>query len=434
MNGAIVTSPIYQLLERKRNKIKKILPRMVLNRINNLLLIFIILCSTAVYEITFIGPLQKVSELLGVGLIILLLALHAAYGERKPLPQNFALPVILILLSLVTSMFMANYSRDQDFGNTLYAQRAIYYYLLYFLIHQLRIKPGDLEIMFIGFGFLYVIFFFIQFYLFPRIIFDAYIRFERGTIRIYLAGSGYLAIAIYMFAQKFFRTNNIKYLAMLLLLLPVIILTGGRQTMAIMIFTMILFVITDRKIKSRLSLIALGLVASFMLYIMFQGIFEALVVQSRNDARLGEDYIRFRAAEFFLTEFFLNPVAYITGNGMYANHTAYGNEIGSYMMNKRYYLGDIGIIGNYVLYGSLFLAGVIIIIIRILKIRIESRFTYIKFLTIDLMLSILTGGSFAQAHFIALYVTVLYLADISNYQLKLSTANMLKPVQNNNKK
>lgn len=406
---------------------------MVLKRLNNIILILIILLSTSFYSLSFLGPLQKVFELAGAGLILFLLMVHMVYDKPTPIKHNYIFPILLIVLSLITSMIMASYSRDQEFMKTLYSQRAMYFYLLYFLLHFLKIKPRDLEIILLSFGIIYVLLFITQYVLYPKIIFDAYVRLERGTIRIYLAGSGFLAVAIYMCAQFFFRTNNLKYLLLLFLFLLIIVFSGGRTGIAIIIFTLTLFLIFDKKIKSRLFLMFLGLIACTMIYVIFQSIFDALISQSQFDLRVGQDYIRIKAAEYFLTDFFRNPIAYITGNGMFASHTAYGNEIESLMINNGFYLADIGIIGNYVLFGAFFLIAIFMIITKTLKLKFESRYVYLKFFFIDIILGLLTAGSFTQAHFIVLIACILYMVDASHhlYQINSEPNNKLSniPIQ-----
>lgn len=388
---------------------------MVLRRINNLFLILIILCSTGFYELSILGPFQKIAEFAGIGLILALLFIHIVYSEQKTIPHNFTIPIVLIFISLITSTLMAKYSRDQNIGDTLTAQSAMYYYIFYFLLHQLKIRPKDLEVIFVVFGILYVVIYLIQFLVFPKLIVDAYVRLDRGTIRIYMSGSAYLSVAYILSVQSFFRTNKIKFLLLLFTFLSIIVLSGGRQTLAIMILVLILFLVFDKKVKSRLLLFLLGIVGSIMIYLLFQSIFDALIFQSHSDASMGQDYIRLKATIFFLTDFFKNTFSYLTGNGMFANDSSYGIEISRYQLQNQFFLGDIGIIGNFAIYGSFFLLGVIMIFIRVYRLKIESHFIYIKFMFIVIFLSILTGGAFAQGHFICFIVCILYLFDVSNY-------------------
>jgi len=364
-----------------------------------------------------LGPIAKLGEILGVGIIVVLLLMHIVYGDQKTFPHHFTVFILLIFLSLITSMLMARFSRDQNFADTLFAQRAIYYYLFYFLLHQLKVRPADLERIFIIFGFLHVALYLVQFFLFPRIIFDVFILEHRGTVRIYLKGSDYLAIAYFMSIQAFFRTNKIKFLIYTMVFFSIFVLLGGRQTMAIMAFTLVLFLIFSKKVRSRLFIGFLVAVCIGLVFIMFQGIFEALVTQSIHDRSRGSEYIRIVATKYFLTDFIKSPWAYITGNGMFAPHSSYGIEINR-LMARGYYLSDIGLFGNYVIYGAFFVMGVIGICIKSLTIRINSTQAYIRYMFIAIVLALLTGGGFVNSDFICATMCLLYIIDISNVSLK----------------
>jgi len=397
-------------------------------RINNWVYIFILLCSTSFYKFSALGRIQEVGELAGVIMIIALLVLHLVYSEKNSVKRNYSIPVLLILFSLIGSSYMAYFSRDQPFGQTLIAQRAIYYYAFYFLLHQLRISPKDLERIWITMGIIYVILFLVQYTIFPTIIFDAYVRSNRGTIRIYLPGSVYLMISFFFSAQYFFRTNRIKYLVLLLLILVIYILTGGRQILATVVLVLIMFLVFDRKIKSRVFLVMLGLIGLFAAFVLFQGIFEGIMKESRSDLSLGEEYVRLRASEFYLTDFFKSPFAYITGNGMYFSTSDYGREISYNMRIRRYVLGDVGLIGNYAIYGAFFVMGVLSILYKSLIGRIEQKYSYIKLMFIAMLISIVIAGGFAQSDTIFFVVSMLYVIDVS--KLSASKSSIVEKEKN----
>jgi hypothetical protein len=389
----------------------------VLKRLENIYVVFIILCSTSFFSLAMLGPIAKVGEILGIGIIAVLLLLYIVYAKQDTFKHQYSLFIVLIFLSLITSMLMAKFSRNQDFSATLFAQRAIYYYLFYFLLHQLKVRPEDLERIFIYFGLLHVLLYLIQFFLFPRIIFDVFILADRGTVRIYMKGSDYLVISYFMSLQAFFRTNNFKYLFLTLLFFSIFVLLGGRQTMAIMAFVLILFLLFNRKIKSRFFIGILILACIGLVFIMFQGVFEALLVQSVKDRNLGSNYIRFLSARHFLTDFFQAPMAYLTGNGMYGNNTSYGLEIKG-LMAQGFYLGDIGLLGNYVIYGALFIIGVLGICIKSVTAKYLQNQAYIRYVFIAICFSLITGGGFVNADFICAISCLMYMIDVSNFFAK----------------
>lgn len=387
----------------------------MLRRIENIFVIFIILCSTSFYNLLILGPGAKASETLGIIVILVLWIFHIVYADRSStFPKHYTTYIILIFLSLITSMIMAKYSRDQNLSSTLIAQQAIYYYMFYFLLHQLKIKPGDLERIFIFFGLLHVGLFLLQFFLYPKILFNVFILVNRGTVRVYMKGSDYLGIAFFICIQAFLRTNKIKYLLLTFLFYATVVLLGGRQTMAIMAFTLVLFVIFSKRVKSRIWVGLLIGLSIFFVLVMFQGIIQALIIQSQHDKSMGANYIRILTIKYFLTDFYKTSIAYFTGNGMYGTNTNYANQIMS-LSRRGFYLGDIGLIGNYVIYGLLFIIGVFGICIKSLRIKLSDNQAYIRFLFIAIVLSLIIGGGFVVADFICFIAAVMYLIDVSNY-------------------
>ena len=391
---------------------------MLKRRLNNLTVIFIIFCSTSFYNFTILGPLQKIADIAGVGTILILILIQLVYSHETSNQRNFNWPVSLIIFASFTSMFAANLFHDQGFGHTLFAQRSLYFYLFYFLLHQLKVQVRDLEKIFIVMGLLYIALYLAQYFLYPKIIFDAFIRETRGTIRIYMPGAVYLTAAFFISLQNFMRTNRFKYLVLLLGIFSIIIMNGGRQSMAIMALMVVLFLVFDRKVKSKIFLGMLGMIGAFAIFLIFQDIFKALIMQSRSDANLGEEYVRIQAAQYYLTEFYRNPLAYITGHGAYYAGTNYGKVIEHNILYHQYYLGDIGLIGNYVIFGSFFILGVLTICFRSLRLRIEEQYTYIKYIYLAIIISLLTSGVFAQGDYIVFFGCLMYIVDVSRSKIK----------------
>lgn len=383
-------------------------------RINILILGFVILCSLSFYKILGLGPLEKGSELMGIAIIGLLIIFHLVYSSQKSVRMHFSVGITLILLAGMTSMIAAYVTRDQRIIQTLFAQRALYYYFLYFLLHQMKFDVKDMEKLVFFFALLYVVLHFVQTAMYPRVLFNATVYAARGTIRIYLPGAHYIAIAFYWSLQKFFRSNKMKNLLVMFLILIVYVMRGGRFPLAILVLIVVLFLLFDRKVKSRFFIMLLGLLGAFAIFMIFQNIFLELANTSERNASIGNDYIRIKATRYFLTDFFESPLAYITGNGMYHLHSAYGKQIIYYQMVYNYNLGDIGIMGNYAIYGLFFVLGVLIICIKAMVIKIESDYIFIKYYFIAVIIGLVLSGGFSNSDFICMIVCMLYLMDISN--------------------
>jgi len=383
--------------------------------INNLLVVIIILCSTSFYNLQALGRVQKVVDLLGIGLILALLAIHVVYTKNEPIKHNFVLFITLIFVSFFTSLFMASYDRDQSISATLFAQRALFFYLFYYLLHQLRMRPRDLELIIIFFGILHAALFLLQYMVYPKLLFNAFIFVGRGTIRIYLAGSDYLVICFFMSLMAFLKTSKPRYMFFTLLSFSIFVLLGGRQTMALMVLVMVLAVFFSRKVKSRFGISILIAAGAFAVFLLFQPIFQQMILESKSNAVEGRSYVRIKAAQYFLTDFYKSSIAYLTGNGASYPESSFGHEIEYLKISRGIYLGDIGILGSYVVYGLFFIIGVMGIIFRTLRTKYEDKYLYIKYIFIGFLLSLITGSGFSNADFICSLCILLYIVDVSNH-------------------
>jgi hypothetical protein len=386
---------------------------MLLRRVNNLFVILIIVLSTGIFNLHKLGSGQKAAELLGIGIIIGLLLIHLIYSDQGTFRKNFTPFIFLIFLSVITSMFNANYVREQTFSVSIFAQRAIFYYFFYFLLHQLKIRPADLETIFVIFGILHILLYLAQYFSYPKILFDVFMISDRGTIRIYLKGSDYLALCYFMSMYALLRTNKIKYLVYMLASFSIFILLGGRQTMALMILVLFLALLFTKKVRSRILFIVMMVGCAMLVFYLFQGIFQELIVTSNKNRSQGANYVRISGTKFFLTDFYKSNIAYITGNGVPGTGSSYGSEMKLLQLSKGYYLGDIGVIGTYVTYGLFFILGLIGIFFKVFTTKIDSRFLYIKYMFLGTLFSLVTGGGFAEPDFICFICCLLYLVDVT---------------------
>ena len=104
------------------------------------ILISVILCSLELYTLVFLPDMViEVVEMAGIAIIVFFLLLYTIYGEEQHGKKRFALPVWLILIAVIFSMIGAYVFQEQSFTTSAVGQRVIYYYLIYFLLHYLRI-------------------------------------------------------------------------------------------------------------------------------------------------------------------------------------------------------------------------------------------------------------------------------------------------------
>lgn len=379
--------------------------------------IFILLCSVNFFTIVFIPEaIQKGAHIPAIGLIVALLVLLLIYDHSKPIPKSFSLPIILIFIAMIISMFAAYVFQDQRISITLWSQRAIYYYLFYFLLSRFRLHPEFILKLIIYMGVVYMTIYIIQNIIYPIELVSYRLFSDRSTLRIFLPGAGYYQLGYYLCLYRIFRKFRIFDLLYILSALVVTVLLGSRQLIASIILVSFLFLILNRVVKAKLILVPMIILSVVPFYYLFQDVFEAMLeVTTSQSAGLTEN-IRFRSARFFLTDFMHHPISYITGNGAEGNNSLYGLKIQKYGLKYGFYQSDIGLIGDYVKYGILFVVGVALSLFKVFKKELIGQEVFVKYFMLGVTLMLLTGSSaFANSANVAVICLILYYIDASLY-------------------
>jgi hypothetical protein len=357
-----------------------------------IIIIFIMLCSMGFYHLIFIPEtVLKALELVGLGTILVFFILYSVYGEKSDSRKLFKFPVILFFIASILSMLGAFLFNDQPFVNSVYAQRAIYFYLFYFLLHYMKIEKEFIVRTTVALGVLYIIMYFVQYFIYPVRITSSIIRVDRGTLRIWLEGFGYLAIAFYIWLYRSANNLKLRYIFLLLLSLGVFVMMGTRQILAVILLLSLLYLIRSQVIKSKFlifMMFAAGAVAAFF---VFEEIIVAMFEQTLEQSRNLEASIRFKAIKYFMTRFYDNGLAYFTGNGV-SYSSRY--ELLTMKIGQQYgfFLSDIGMIGEYFQYGALYAVGAIILLIRSIGTKVGEEFIFARYHFIAILLCMITSG------------------------------------------
>lgn len=395
-----------------------------LNMFKRILIIFIILASFQMFSFTFIPEgVLKIIGLAGVVVIVITILLQLIYSPLEHFILNFKWEILLILIAVFTSMFMANSSYNQGFSTTLIAQRYMYYYLIYYMLHLVKIPDYDLEKIIIGFAVIYAAFYILQYFAYPTRLFNVRVSQDRGTIRIFQAGLAFLIIAYFMMLNHLFKEFSLLKLAALLFFVSIFFLMATRQLIIAVLVVSVANVLLSKQIKSKILIIFLITVATVPLIIMFQDMIMNLITLSQKQSSNFQENIRVLAATFFLSEFFPNNLAYITGNGADSTNSSYGLLIQMYKNVYGFYQSDIGIIGDYSKFGLFFLLGVILILVKALKAKINSNLSYIKYFFVLVILISFTGGGFFgnSADSIVAISILLYIIDVNLFRNQTQT-------------
>ena len=378
------------------------------------------------FEFKFLDRYSKLVELAGIGIMIAASLFYSIYDDSFRFKHNFSAYIILILLSLPFSMLMANIYHNQSMGISLYSQRSIYYYFLYFVLHQIKVKPKDFEKIFLFLAITYVFFYLLQYFVYPHVIFGSGILKDRGTLRISIFGLSYMMIGYFVVLQVLLKKNQVQYLFLLIVFLVIIILIGSRMLLLSLAAVTLLNLAIVKRVKSRLAIYGLVITGMILLFFAFQNVFQELISVTKETRAQGIDNIRIKAAKYFLSRFFPSKVTYVFGNGASSATSEYSAAVTFLSLRYGYYLSDIGIIGNYVNFGVLFVLGIFALIYKVLKTKIQSQYHYIKYFFILNALCIITAGGFAQSDFIVLVTITLYMMDVSKSMINIQNPDIIR--------
>ena len=340
------------------------------------------------------------------------------YDRSKRFKQNFGFEISLIFLALILSTFGASWGHQQSAGLTVWAQRGMYFYLFYFFLHTTRMRPEDIERLLIAIGIIYIVCFLLQYAAYPRILFGTRMNEDRGTIRIFLPGKGFVVLMYFYCLQMFFKNHKAPYIVFCVFTLLVTLLQGTRSALGLLLVGTLLNLVISKQVQSKLAISFLLFLCVIPVFFIFQEIILNLIlVSEEQSASEGED-VRVRAARFFLTEFYPSSLNYFTGNGEEHMASAYGMKVFFYKATFGFFLSDIGLIGEYVKYGVLYVVSVIMIVVKVLRTRLDPKYLYFKYYISISIMGMILGGTFAKFDAFVPILATLYIIDVNVHDRK----------------
>jgi len=382
--------------------------------LKKIVIIAIILCSLKFFSIAFLPEvLIKVTEWIGIGMILAFMVIYLVYGGDRQVKKHFTFPISLIFVAVLLSMVGSNLYQDQSMLITAYAQRAIYFYLIYFLLHFMKPDAKFVVKTILLFALIYMAIYYVQTLVHPLEITASKMFIDRGTLRIFMVGSGYLVISYYIWLYMTFRNYKFRYVLFILLAMGVFVLLGTRQVLAVILLLTILFVLQSRVVKAKALLFLLMGIAVIPIYFLFENIILSMFEVTRSQTQNLEGGIRFEAAKFFLQRFIPSDLAFITGNGS-PGSSIYGLRLARYSEEYGYYLSDIGLIGEYVKYGIVYVLAVVMILIKVFRTKLPENLMFIKYNFLGVVMTLVTGGGAfgSSGENIILICFLLYLIDL----------------------
>jgi hypothetical protein len=352
-------------------------------------------------------------EFATVALIIGLVLINRIYTPPGRLKMHFQTEILMLMLSVVFSMFIAKHYNGQDFKTTMIAQRFMYFLAFYYLLHDFNLKASDLMKLMLTMSIMYVLFFAAQYIAHPDLLFDIRIGEERGTLRIFLPGLGFMFFGYYRYLQRFLISQKIKYgLLVLAFFLVGAVLQGTRQVLASMTLLTMAFIFFNRQVKSRIIVIMIFAVAAVSIFFILQDMLMELFLLTQKEATEDKTNIRVLAMNYFLNDFMPSFWAYIFGNGVDSMNSAFGQRVHFLKIFMGYYQSDVGIIGDYSKFGILFVVAQLSIFLRIIFGKLHPDLSFLRYLFIGLFITLFSGRNLLGTGGGIVFITmILYIID-----------------------
>lgn len=383
--------------------------------INYLILFITILTSISFLDLALLNSaIIKALEGFTICLLIFVNILYVIYGPKSQKSGHFDFQIKFLLLSCVLSIFAAYIWHYQSPIATIWQQRFLLLYLFYFTLKNFNIDYEFLEKMLCNIGICIAFLYVIQYLIFPAKLFDVPMRIDRGTVRIQMPGMIYHEIAFLICFNRVLNRFNVKHLIIFLFLFGVFILYGSRGTIVTCLISIILLLLVSKNSYSKYLIGFLIFCISSLVLYQFKDIFMQLIKASNQDIGSGSNYVRLRAVKYFINNFYPSVLAVFTGNGDYYHSTPYGIKMDSLSRVKGYYLSDLGIIMPFFKYGIFFIMGILVMLIRAIKMKFAENKLYIKVFIINLLIFFLFGGGYDNPGFIICFVTVLFILEKAN--------------------
>jgi hypothetical protein len=397
--------------------------------ISNIVVFLVVLSYFHFFSFTMMPySIRILLQIAILGIMVVFLLLRIIYKPEKGIRMNFAIPLLLMIIGALPCYFIAYAYHGQSFAISFFANKIIWFYLLYFFVHLYKIQATYIIRLIIFIGLFAVLLYYLQLYYYPTKILDINMLVGRGTIRLFVGGMLCTQAAYFYFLNQFFAKNKPVYLIFSLLTLSVFVLQGTRQLIFGLIFLTLVNLLLAKRIRSRFLITLVLSLASFSVFLIFRDIFNEITKVSALQAQNLEGGIRIKAARFFLTKFMPGFWAYIFGNGSSDLGSIYNQKIAFYAIKKGFYLADIGVLGDYIKYGVLFTLAGLYMLIKAIRFKISNELQFLKYYIFIQCFTLIAGYGILGGSDIVLILT-LYVFDVNRANLlqeKLSSDSLMK--------
>lgn len=321
----------------------------------------------------------------------------------------FTVPMNLLTISILISMFMANFFWNQKPMTCIYgAALPLWGYTFYYYLMSKGISIQTIERIITIIGIAFIIFFLFSFSVYPIKIFEYKETNDRDFLRLFLYGDGFLFLFYFFAMNRFLTKKSYLWLALALAAYLCIILNQTRVYIVATAAITLWYFMRSRRLF--LKILAMSIIVIGFLVLPQLDFIKGLQNKTQSDLGNTDEYIRVKAAKYFLNKFQQSPFTRVFGNGIYADKEShYSKEIIRLQTEKGFYIQDVGLVGLYTYLGLLGLGAYLMIFYKSLKTKLVENYDYLKMFMAFVICSCMTTDSTFSGSYVFPIVFTLYL-------------------------
>lgn len=310
--------------------------------------------------------------------VVLVFLVFSLFKSRKVKAntENFKNEIGLLAILPLISAFSSWYYRGQPVLVGLIVARTSLFWLLYYYLHKVRYSPQIIIQVITNIAIVSSVIYIAQqlfypsLYLFNSLQHADEVEIRQGLYRFRLFQlNPYIFFSFYYYLWKFIEKKEITSLGWVSFFLIAIYLTLTRQIYFCIFIPAILFPFFRRNDISTKTIMSF-LIGVLLLCIAYQNIGTIIgddfVKRTENESN--ENNIRVLSYIYYGLEYWVNEFNMIFGNGAASwGNSAYGNEIQDIEDNQGLFRADIGIVGNFNMYGIVYIVALFSLYIKFFK-------------------------------------------------------------------
>lgn len=349
----------------------------------------------------------KIAAIWGTGILLMVISIIGLLFQKGVKKNLLDYIVILFIVCMILSSFMANLYWDQSFLSSLKGYLFYYIYFIYIIFLFVNIPVERIERIMLVLFVISLIIFFVDYITFPNPLFAYRSEERRNGITIFFYGQGFTFLGAFYFLNKFFYKKNLFHLLLFALSgFCLFLLTQSRQNLIAL--TLGFFLILMGSDFKKKYLVALLLIFAGVILYTTPGILEGIKEDTNDQAQYYKDDIRIAAHNYFLTKLQKGTQTLLFGNGV----AGAGSSLAIERYNgvqKGFYIADVGLTGIFSCFG---LFGVIIWLLffyYVFKMKNNQNSLYIKAYFLTLLSTAFSGYSIFEPGYMPATVLALYL-------------------------